>query len=156
MTVWRLVTHHQDSERLLALSKSEGRIAVGWNAVGDLRDYGSEAEVREAVKATGNPNWPSSGKQLLAFRDEMQPGDLAILSAKGSRRCMMRIEGPYEYAGALDDERDYSHRRPATPTDLNADALWKLAGGIAEGQSVRWTVVRLRHEVTPTGERIAE
>ena len=90
MVVWRLSTHREDSERLLAWSRSEGRIAVGWNGSGDLGDYGSEAEIRQAVRATGNRNRPFSGRQLLAFRDEIKVGDLVILSAGGARRAVLR------------------------------------------------------------------
>lgn len=154
MVVWRLTTHHLDSERLLAWAKAEGRIAVGWNATGDLASYASEAEIKRAVRETGNPNWPSSGRQLLAFRDEMHRGDLVILNAGGARRLVMRIEGEYDFAGPLDgDDRTYSHRRRATLTGLNADEVWRAAGGPAAGWSIRWPLVRCAREVEVVDER---
>ena len=126
-----------------SIKRVKGRIAIGWNGLGDLRDYGSEEEIRGAVRETGNRNWPFSGRQLLAFRDEMNVGDLVILSAGGARRVVMRIEGDYEHMGPLDgDDLAYSHQRQAVPTGLNADHVWHTAGGLADGQSIRWTLVR--------------
>ena len=155
MVVWRLVTHHKDPERLLAWAKSEGRIAVGWNGLGDLRDYGSEEEIRRAVRETGNRNWPFSGRQLLGFRDEMNVSDLVILSAGGVRRAVMQVKGGYDHAGPLDgDDRAYSHQRRATLTDLNADEAWRAAGGLADGQNVRWTLVRCARQVTLADGRL--
>lgn len=147
MNVWRLTTHHQDSERLLAWAKAEGRIAVGWNSLGKLDDYASPEEIKRAVRETGNRNWPTSGRQLWAFRHEMEEDDLVILSAGGARRTVVRVAGPYEFVGPQNDDRAYSHQRRVTATGLNADEVWYAAGELGEGQSIRWTLVRCAREV---------
>ena len=134
---------------------NEGSVAIGWNGVGDLRDYGSEEEIRRAVRETGNRNWPFSGRQLLAFRDEMNVGDLVILSAGGARRAVMPVEGTYEHAGPLDgDDQAYSHQRRAKCIDLDADEVWRTANGIADGQSIRWTLVRCARNVEIVDDRL--
>jgi predicted Mrr-cat superfamily restriction endonuclease len=155
MTVWRLITHHKDPEQHFKWAKERGQIAIGWNGVGDLNRYESEAEIKQAVHETGNKNWPFSGKQLLAFRDGIKRGDLVILSTGKQRGAVMRIDGEYEFTRVgLSDDVEYAHRRRATVVPLSAEALWKAAGGPAKGQNARWTLVLCQFGVTPGGERI--
>lgn len=51
-TVWRLITHHAESERALAWSRKIGRIAVGWGGIGDLRANGlvSASDTTKAIQ----------------------------------------------------------------------------------------------------------
>nr|MDT0664321.1 hypothetical protein [Micromonospora sp. DSM 115978] len=63
---------------------SGGFIAVGWDEVGDLGQYGSDTELRDAM----DRQWPgqpgghlTQARQLLAYRD-LQPGD-RVLANRG-------------------------------------------------------------------------
>ena len=155
MTVWRLITHHLDPEALLTWAKSSGRIAVGWSVLGDLRQYGSEKEMTQAVRETGNPNWSVSGTQLASFRDRMRLGDLVILSTGRRRSVVMRVDGNYEFVEQPEgDDVAYAHQRRAMRLDLDPDGVWSEAGGVATDQNGRWTLLRCQYEVSEDGHRV--
>ena len=66
--VWRLVTHWDQANAVVAWAKKEGRICIGWNP-GDLRHYNSPRDISDAVREAhpGLHNWPYSGQQLWDF-----------------------------------------------------------------------------------------
>lgn len=142
MNVWRLVCHHGNPERALTEYMTEGKIALGWNCAGDLREIRDPREITQKVKATANPNWPFAAKQLLNFANELNEGDLVILSASGSRRAVMKVTGQYRYVPNLDDNVAYAHQRDAVLTNLNANDVWRAAGGRAPGHAVYWAFVK--------------
>ena len=146
--VWRIITHHADKERLLKWSFENGQIALGWNAVGDLRQYKSAKEVSAAVvkRFPHLPNRHFGGVQLWNFYRTLQPGDLVILSTGGRREAVMEVTGGYAFAGdTVEDDYLYAHRRSAKQRlDLDAEVLWRYAGGadLAPGQNIRWAFVQ--------------
>ena len=53
MNVWRLITHHKDKDAALFWSRQNGRIAIGWGAIGNIRDmgYSSANDITAAIRA---------------------------------------------------------------------------------------------------------
>ncbi|HMH45517.1 MAG TPA: hypothetical protein VK557_18660 [Pyrinomonadaceae bacterium] len=41
MRIWRLITHHADKDHALFWTKQNSRIAIGWGAIGDIKDKGT-------------------------------------------------------------------------------------------------------------------
>ncbi len=151
--VWRLVTHHERKGALLDWCKTVGAVSIGWSRIGEVDPKDSPDTIRLKVKAAYAadgiplPNWAVSGKQLYAFVHEMKPGDLVILST-GVRRCVMRVTGGYEFSEEWQPNEDlYGHRRAAQLVNLNADEVWRRAGGRAPGQRVRNALIRCANEV---------
>lgn len=146
MTVWRLVTHHSDSATALRAIREEEEIALGWNLVGDAGEYGSAKEISEAAKAAYPelPTAPFSGTQLWNFSRVMEPGDLVIVGVGERRLFVVEVAGDYYYEEGDPSESRYLHRRPAVATDLDAEAVWRDSGGVAEGEGIRWALVKCR------------
>lgn len=40
INIWRLVTHHVDPEYALNWAKREGKLAIGWGHIGDIKEHG--------------------------------------------------------------------------------------------------------------------
>lgn len=79
----------------------EGRhIRVGWDEIGDLGQYESDTELKQALDS----QWPAStganlrhARQLLAFRD-LEPGDLIIANrGKSEVLALGTVSGGYVY-----------------------------------------------------------
>ena len=154
-TVWRLVTHHAHAERMLLWSQNNDQIAIGWDAGGDLSGFTSAAQISAAVALhlPNNRNKGVSGPQLWKFVHELKVGDLVILSTGKRRGAVMRVSGPYFFAGETDgDDQLYHHRRSAQLTDIDPNVLWRAAGAgdLAPNQSIYWTLVRCGAQVDPT------
>ncbi len=51
-TIWRLIAHHQNRDGALRWSLRNGRIAIGWGAIGDIQAQGSQSpeEIRDAIQ----------------------------------------------------------------------------------------------------------
>lgn len=152
-TVWRLVTHHENREALLQWSKANGVISIGWSRIGAIDPLDSVEDITARVKRTYEaegiplPNWPFSGRQLHAFYHDMKVGDLVILSTR-QRRCVMRITGDYYFSeGWIPNEDLYGHRRLAELTELNADEVWRSAGGMAIGDRVYNALLKCQGEI---------
>jgi hypothetical protein len=66
MRVWRLITHHADKDGALFWFKQNSRIAIGWGAIGDIRDdtmrYIQSQKEHHAVH--------SFSDELIAFLDK--------------------------------------------------------------------------------------
>ncbi|CAM4087342.1 hypothetical protein VINE108521_07295 [Vibrio neonatus] len=45
MDIWRLVTHHEESETALDQIIQRGRIAIGWSDLGDLSIWQPENDI---------------------------------------------------------------------------------------------------------------
>ncbi len=59
--------------------QGKGIIAIGWDGLGDLRDYGSKEDIHERIRevyGTANPTMTSLA--CYQFAREMQPGDRVI------------------------------------------------------------------------------
>lgn len=79
---------------------SEGVMAIGWDELGDLRDYESRDEISERLLEL-EPDRRRPSNDTLAcweFAREIRPGDIAV--AKGGMRCVLGfgvVRGEYEY-----------------------------------------------------------
>jgi hypothetical protein len=86
---------------------------------------------------------------LWDFWQEVERGDLVILSANSRRGAVMQVIGDYEFlprGNAL--VNDYQHQREAEELAVDPDEIWERAGaGPAEGHSIRWTLIRCLHNV---------
>ena len=51
MNVWQLITHHEDKDAALLWSRQNGRIAIGWGAIGNIRAQGYESAERHSARA---------------------------------------------------------------------------------------------------------
>jgi hypothetical protein len=153
-TVWRLITHHAKPNAVVAEYRDGKRVAIGWNSVGDVRNYASPESISRVVKDTRNPNWRVAGIQLWNFCHSIELHDLVILSDGDARRVVMEVVGGYGHVEGLDDDMEYGHQRDAVPTNMNADALWKEAGELEIGQNIRWSLVRCPWKVGSDGKRL--
>lgn len=159
MNVWRLVTHHEDPEAAVRWTRREDRIAIGWGSAGDLRQYNSPEEIAKGILRA----WPEShnygpgSKQLWDFVHTMKVDDLVIISDGKSRVMVTQVVDDYEYTD-LDDVPiqggDYRNQRRVRLLSFNADSVWRLAGGLAPGYGVRWTLIRCKNSVTNAGLRL--
>jgi len=144
MAVWRLTTHHIDQDRLLKWSFDHSKIALGWSEVGDLRKFenANEISLRAHVAYPDNRNWSVSGRQLWGFCHELKTGDLVILSSRGRRAAVFEVTGEYVFDSNAQDDNYYGHQRSARPVGVDANELWKQAGGTATGQAIYWSLIK--------------
>lgn len=81
------------------------------------------------------------GASLWDFNDQMQNGDLVILSANKPRILVVEVEGNYEWRESP-FVGDYQHQRAVIiRRDLSPEDVWKKAGGAAR-QNVHQTLIR--------------
>ena len=143
MNVWRLLAHHKNPNGAIAWTRANSRIAIGWNRVGDVRDYSSEEEIKAAIREKyPRPEFSNNAHlgapSLWDLCHTMRTGDLVIIP----RALVVQVEGPYEFAG--DDsppEEKYQHQRRMSLTRLDPDTIWAAAGE-APGRSPYQTLVQ--------------
>jgi MoxR-like ATPase len=91
--------------------RAGGYICVGWDEVGDLRDYASEDEFRAAFAARGYYDTPQKAsekaRELWTLR-ELEPGDLVVANKGASRVLAIGrvVEPGYEWRP---DREEYKH-----------------------------------------------
>ena len=144
MKIWRIIAHHEDTDGMIAWSKKVGRVAVGWVCVGDLRKLPviSYEEIRERLrlKCPGITNVHTGSPSLWNFWN-IEVGDLVIISGgHRGRSHVIKIVGDYIWESKQRSFENYRHQRAAVITDHDPDELWSRVGGVAKGQSIRWTV----------------
>jgi len=105
----------------------DGIAALGWNEVGDLRQFKSRQEIADAIKREINPpNEPRNDSLgLWQWFNEVMPGDLIL--AKHGRRTLIGmgvVEGDYEYRP---DRPDYHHVRKVR---WEKQGMWQLPKGL--------------------------
>jgi predicted Mrr-cat superfamily restriction endonuclease len=94
----------------------DGRIAVGWRRIGDLRAIGNDRDALKAALAATHPEAkpraiPVWAGVLLRFAFEMRPGDLVVHPCKAdSTLSFGRVAG--DYVWEPDAPPDNRHRRP--------------------------------------------
>ncbi|WP_330336870.1 AAA family ATPase [Streptomyces sp. NBC_00557] len=118
-TIWKIAPGERG--RLWEECRDGGVIRVGWDELGDLGQYQSDTELKQALDA----RWPrSSGgsltlaRRLLAFRD-LEPGDRIVANrgtdevlATGTVSGSYRFEPGYaEYRHVVPVAWDVSHAR---------------------------------------------
>jgi predicted Mrr-cat superfamily restriction endonuclease len=153
MNVWRLITHHDDKDAALSWSRQNGRIAIGWGGVGDIRtrSYRSAEDIAAAIRTTypNLQNSGSGGRGLWSLFAEMEKGDFVILSASRPREMVVEVEGDYEWDEQSPLDGDYQHqRRVLIRRDLSPEDIWNTAGGAAPGQNVHQTLIRCGRTLT--------
>jgi hypothetical protein len=143
MTIWRLLPHHKHTERAIAWTRANERIAIGWNRVGDVRGYSSEEEVKTASRE-GYPvpefknNAHLGAPSLWNLCHTMRTGDLVIIR----HVLVVQVEGPYEFTGdGSQPEEEYAHQRLVSLTCLNPETLWTAAGE-APGKQIKQPLVQ--------------
>ena len=87
---------------------SEGVMAIGWDELGDLRDYEGREEISERLLELEPDRGRPSNDSLACweFAREIRPGDIAV--AKGGMRCVLGygvVRGEYEYDATRDSFR---------------------------------------------------
>jgi predicted Mrr-cat superfamily restriction endonuclease len=149
VNIWRLITHHKDTEKAILWCKEKSRIAIGWGGIGDLRHSAPQnasaitSLIHEVYPELNNANL--GGPSLWRLYSEMVIGDLVILSNGNKRRAVMRVTGDYEWTDNWQYEisGSYYHQRSAETTQDDPDELWAHCGAkLAVGESIRWTLVR--------------
>ena len=84
----------------------DGIIAIGWDEIGDFRQYHSKAEIAEKLNEVLEPdkNYSSTAKALFEFSTVIKPGDI-VFAKNGLYSVLGRgvVEGDYEYDPARDD-----------------------------------------------------
>ncbi len=154
MNVWRLITHHKDKDAALFWSRQNGRIAIGWGGIGNIRTQGyrSAEDIAGAIRRTypNLQNSGSGGRSLWSLYAEMQEGDFVILSASKPRELVVEVEGDYEWMDGLPvPMEEYQHQRRARiRRDMNPEDLWNTAEGAAPGQNVHQTLIRCERTLT--------
>lgn len=110
------------------LCTSAGLMCIGWDAMGDLSEYASREEMRDAVKK----HYPTEGSAVndsLAvwqFANEMKPGDI-VFAKRGMYKIIGRgiVESDYMFNESL---TDFKHIRKVKWTDVGEwDAIGKNA-----------------------------
>ena len=110
------------------LCTSAGLMCIGWDAMGDLSEYASREEMRDAVKK----HYPTDGSAVndsLAvwqFANEMKPGDV-VFAKRGMSKIIGRgiVESDYIFN---DNLTDFKHIRKVKWTDVGEwDAIGKNA-----------------------------
>lgn len=145
MRIWRLIAHDDDPSGAIEEMKQRSRIAIGWTAIGDLRQANIQGQssigalISAAYPELGNANL--GGPSLWNFYQNMTPGDLVILNANSKRICVFEVTGPYVYESGAREILGYLHQRSACLTDLDPEDLWDKSGSaVAPGQNMRWTL----------------
>ena len=150
MNIWRLMSYHvpEHTAEYAEWSRYNGIIAIGWGEMGDLRKLSlrNENQIKQLIRTHSN-NTPNScsngGRSLWRFYQEMQIGDLVILSANGSRKLTMRVTGDYYYMNnGADPSHSYEHRRKAEVVPIDPNLLWQAVNRVAPGEGIYGTLVR--------------
>ena len=83
-----------------------GIMAIGWDEIGDLQQYATKAEMKQAMKSEIDPDKPftMAAHATWQFVNEMKPGDI-IFAKKGRNTVIGRgmVVSDYEFDDSRDD-----------------------------------------------------
>lgn len=100
-----------DNASIWADCYSKGIMAIGWDDIGDLREYGSKNEMKDAMKAKIDPNYPytNAAHATWQFLNDMKPGDI-VFAKKGMHLVIGRgvVESEYLFDT---NRKHYKHIR---------------------------------------------
>lgn len=102
MNIWRMKTHHIDPEGAVAWSRKHGRIAIGWGRIGDVTEFQTQVDIREAIRSCyPTPQYSNNAHlgapSLWDLCHTMQKGDLVILSGRAPRELVVEVIGDYKF-----------------------------------------------------------
>lgn len=84
----------------------DGIMAIGWDPIGDLSQYETKSEMKQAMKEEIDPSRPfkNAAHATWQFANEMEPGDIVFVK-KGMHQIVGRgiVKSDYIY----DEEREY-------------------------------------------------
>jgi restriction system protein len=91
-----------------------GYVAIGWSALGDLRQYPDREALKSALATCYSDekpgSWPVSAGIFHRFKEEMKSGDVVVYPSKHDRMVNIgKFTGGYEYVQG--DADDYPNRR---------------------------------------------
>lgn len=85
---------------------SQGVMAIGWSALGDLRQLGSKEEIRQALRQANGDGYSHRNDALAVwqFVHEMKPGDVVFVK-RGRSEILGRgvVESDYSYDSSQGD-----------------------------------------------------
>ena len=88
---------------------NDGIMAIGWDELGDLSQYHSKEEVREALQEKNDPSkkYTNSAHATWQFANEMKPGDV-VFAKKGKRLVVGRgvVESEYYFDSKREDYKN--------------------------------------------------
>jgi predicted Mrr-cat superfamily restriction endonuclease len=151
MSVWRLISYHEENLRNDVLNHylDGSFIAIGWG-MGDLKELNYPnpqaigAAIRQVYPQLHNSHF--GGPSLWNFWHEVQIGDLVILKAN-QRRVVVEVTGEYFFNPKGLEEfgiNDYNHQRTIKlRSDLIGLALHQRLGERPiNGHSPRWVMFK--------------
>lgn len=102
--------------RLFEHFEARNCVAVGWNALGDLRQYSSPEELRQAyIDSHGNAKPGRTGNavgMIRKFCEVIQEGDIVITYSPELRQYLVGVDlGQYEFLSEAKQIEDYAHVR---------------------------------------------
>lgn len=87
----------------------KGIMAIGWDEIGDLHQYASKTEMKEAMKAHIDPERPytMAAHATWQFANEIKPGDV-VFAKKGRSTVIGRgvVLSDYEFDDTRDDNKN--------------------------------------------------
>lgn len=102
--------------RLFEHFEARNCVAVGWNALGDLRQYSTDAELRQAyIEHYGNAKPGRTGNavgMIRKFCNVIQAGDTVITYSPEIRQYLVGVDqGQCEFLSKDQQVEDYAHVR---------------------------------------------
>jgi len=87
----------------------KGIMAIGWDEIGDLQQYASKTEMKQAMKEHIDPEKPytMAAHATWQFAHEMKPGDI-VFAKKGRSTVIGRgvVMSDYEFDDSRDDNKN--------------------------------------------------
>ncbi|MFE0511219.1 AAA family ATPase [Streptomyces sp. NPDC058964] len=126
-TIWKIAPGERG--RLWDECRDGGFICVGWDELGDLSQYQSDTELKDALDRGypgGSGGSLTTARRLLAFRD-LEPGD-RIVANRGIDEVLATgtVAGSYQF---VPDRPEYQHIVPVTWDPSHAQKLSKPQRG---------------------------
>ena len=119
LTYWRIGTTDDETHRrkYWPMMRDEGRMAIGWPAVGDLSWVTDSSEAKEKVADLLRRHYggipQSTGRlasQLVGFVTRVAEGDRVLAADSATLLGVGEVVGPYEFAGG----HAFPHQRAVT------------------------------------------
>ena len=87
----------------------KGIMAIGWDEIGDLNQYATKTEMKEAMKANidSNSSYSMAAHATWQFANEMKPGDI-VFAKRGRSTVIGRgvVSSNYEFDDARDSDKN--------------------------------------------------